>query len=98
MSAPIDPSRVNVSFIPSDGTAPLRLLVNGEPEVVDEDRALEIISKEDVEIKVELGMGPESAKYWTCDFSYVSVVVSRSIRTCSNVLQEYVRINGEYRS
>ena len=39
----------------------------------DEARALEIISQEDVEIRVELGLGSERAQYWTCDFSYVSV-------------------------
>ncbi len=73
LSQPLEPSRVNVSFIPTDGTAPLPLLVNGEPEKVDEARAKEIITQEDLEIKVELGLGSESAKYWTCDFSYVSL-------------------------
>lgn len=32
----IDPERTNVSFVPSDGSAELKLLVNGEPEQVDE--------------------------------------------------------------
>ena len=63
---------MNVTFVPADGTTPLPLLVNGEPEKVDEARASEIIGQEDLEIKVELGIGSESAKYWTCDFSYVS--------------------------
>ena len=72
----MNPSLVSVSFIPTDGTAPLRLLVNGEPEKVDEVRAKEIISSEDLEIQVELGLGKESAKYWTCDFSYVSVFLT----------------------
>ena len=71
LSKPLDPTRVSVSFIPVDGSAPLPLLVNGEPEKVDEDRAKQIISAEDLEIRVELGQGSESAKYWTCDFSYV---------------------------
>jgi glutamate N-acetyltransferase/amino-acid N-acetyltransferase len=39
---------------------------------VDEDRAKEILQKEDLEIRVELGMGNEEASYWTCDFSHVS--------------------------
>jgi len=73
MSAPIDPSKVSVSFIPQDGSEPLKLLVNGEPLPMDEVRAKEIISKEDVEVLVELGMGKEEAKYWTCDFSHVSL-------------------------
>ncbi|KAF9011943.1 arginine biosynthesis protein ArgJ [Cyathus striatus] len=83
-SPTIDPTRVNVTFIPADGTTPLPVLVNGEPENVDEDRAKEILVNEDFEILVDLGMSdnPEgTAQYWTCDFSY-----------------EYVRINGDYRS
>lgn len=74
LSTPLDPTRVSVSFVPTDGTAPLPLLVNGEPEKVDEARASQIIAKEDLEIRVELGLGSESAKYWTCDFSYVSLL------------------------
>ncbi|KDR70949.1 hypothetical protein GALMADRAFT_75778 [Galerina marginata CBS 339.88] len=78
----IDPTKVNVTFIPSDGTSPLPVLVNGEPEKVDEVRAKEILSLEDFEVTVDLGMeGEGEAQYWTCDFSY-----------------EYVRINGDYRS
>ncbi len=72
LSAPLDPTRVNVSFVPTDGTPVLPLLVNGEPENVDEVRAKEILSAEDLEVRVGLGLGSESAKYWTCDFSYVS--------------------------
>ncbi|KAG6840834.1 hypothetical protein C0991_004057 [Blastosporella zonata] len=34
----IDPTAVSVTFIPADGSAPLPVLVNGEPEVVDEAR------------------------------------------------------------
>ncbi len=36
--AEIAPEKTNVSFIPSDGSAELKLLVNGEPEKVDEVR------------------------------------------------------------
>lgn len=49
------------------------MLVNGEPQKVDEDRAKVILQEEEFEVEVKLGMGNESAKYWTCDFSYVSV-------------------------
>lgn len=71
LSAPLDPTRVSVSFIPTDGSPALLLLVNGEPKIVDEVRAKEILSMEDLEVRVDLGLGKESAKYWTCDFSYV---------------------------
>jgi glutamate N-acetyltransferase/amino-acid N-acetyltransferase len=77
LSAPLDPARVSVSFIPTDRSPVLPLLVNGEPEQVDEVRAKEILSAEDLEICVDLGLGSESAKYWTCDFSYVSALKPR---------------------
>jgi len=39
---------------------------------VDEERAKEILQEQEFEVLVNLGLGGESAKYWTCDFSYVS--------------------------
>ncbi|KAI9760192.1 MAG: translocon subunit [Chaenotheca gracillima] len=78
----IRPERTTVSFVPTDGSAELKLLVEGEPESVDEERAAKILEAEDVEIKVLLGHGAgEEACYWTCDFSH-----------------EYVTINGDYRT
>lgn len=83
----IVPARTSVSFVPTGGKGePLRLLVNGEPEAVDEARAGEILQEEDLEILIDLGggldgKGREEASYWTCDFSH-----------------EYVTINGDYRT
>lgn len=62
-------------FVPSDGSEPLPVLVNGEPENVDEERAKVILSEEEFEVRVTLGIGKEEARYWTCDFSYVSCAV-----------------------
>ena len=71
----IDPAKVDVTFLPSDGTTPLPVLVNGEPENVNEERAKEILTLEDFEVLVDLGMqGDGEARYWTCDFSYVSLL------------------------
>ena len=66
---------MNVLFVPDDGSPALPVLVGGEPENVNEDRAKEILSEGKFEIKIQLGIGEESAKYWTCDFSYVSLSV-----------------------
>ncbi|KAH9072299.1 arginine biosynthesis bifunctional protein ArgJ beta chain [Lactarius deliciosus] len=76
-----DANWVNVSFVPTDGSPILPLLVNGEPEKVDEVRAKEILSAEDLEVRVELGLGSESAKYWTCDFSYEYVRINGDYRS-----------------
>jgi len=81
LSKPVDPSLVTVSFVPSDGSAALPVLINGEPENVDEVRAKEILSAEDFEVKVELGIGSESATYWTCDFSYEYVKINGDYRS-----------------
>jgi glutamate N-acetyltransferase/amino-acid N-acetyltransferase len=93
----IIPEETSVSFIPADGSAELKLLVNGEPEAVDEKRAAQILEQEDLEIVVRLSNpergrkvhntkypGPsytDEATVWTCDFSH-----------------EYVTINGDYRT
>ncbi|TDL23835.1 putative glutamate N-acetyltransferase precursor [Rickenella mellea] len=81
LSTPLVPSRVSVSFIPSDGSPILPLLVNGEPELVDEARAKSILEHDDLEIRVDLGLGNESAKYWTCDFSYEYVRINGDYRS-----------------
>ncbi|CDR37788.1 CYFA0S01e17216g1_1 [Cyberlindnera fabianii] len=78
----VNTEKTNVSFIPTDGTAELKLLVNGQPEAVDEERASEILQFEDLEISVDLGTGGGAeASFWTCDLTH-----------------EYVTINGDYRS
>lgn len=86
----VKPNRTSVSFIPTDGSQVLKLLVRGEPQEIDEERAKEILEMEDLEILVRLEDDGESvvkrdglheAVYWTCDFSH-----------------EYVTINGDYRT
>lgn len=77
----IDPTKVSVSFVPTDGSAELKLLINGEPEQVDETRASEILKMEDLAIKVDLGLGEESATYWTCDLSHEYVSINADYRS-----------------
>ncbi|KAG8683536.1 hypothetical protein FRC08_014228 [Ceratobasidium sp. 394] len=81
---PINPNRVSVSFVPDQGSpdqAPLALLTNGEPEPANEERASEILQREDLEIRVQLGLGLESAKYYTCDFSHEYVTINGDYRS-----------------
>lgn len=76
------PEETSVSFIPTDGSEELKLLVKGEPEQVDEARAAKILESEDLEILVKLSEKfDKEAVVWTCDFSH-----------------EYVTINGDYRT
>ncbi|CAK3935501.1 arginine biosynthesis bifunctional argJ [Lecanosticta acicola] len=84
--SPIRPPHTSVSFVPTDGSEELKLLVRGEPEQVDEERAKQILDMEDLEILVRLNDYDKKkeefeAVYWTCDLSH-----------------EYVTINGDYRT
>ncbi|KJZ70729.1 Arginine biosynthesis bifunctional protein ArgJ [Hirsutella minnesotensis 3608] len=77
----IVPERTNVSFIPADGSTELKLLVNGEPEAVNEKRASEILKATDLEILVRLGTGNKTAVHYTCDFSHEYVTINGDYRT-----------------
>lgn len=78
----IIPQKTSVSFVPSDGSLKLALLVDGEPVAVDEARASEILAAEDLEVEINLGTeGGQECSFWTCDLSH-----------------DYVTINGSYRS
>ncbi|KAL0074695.1 ArgJ family protein [Phycomyces blakesleeanus] len=77
----IDPSKVSVNFVPTDGTETLRLMVEGEPEVVNEARASEILKMEDLIIEVDLNDGQSDAKFWTCDLSYEYVSINADYRS-----------------
>ena len=91
----VRPQNTSVSFVPADGSEELKLLVRGEPETVDEERAKTILEMEDLEILIKLAdkdlgnlkihsdtrPSNGSAVMWTCDFSH-----------------EYVTINGDYRT
>lgn len=71
----IIPEKTSVSFVPTDGSEILKLVVNGEPEDIDEARAAEILAHQDLEILVDLGggkdgLGEEEGSYWFCDFSH----------------------------
>ena len=77
----IVPEQTNVSFIPADGSPELKLLVNGEPQQVDEERASEILAMTDLEILMRLGTGDQSTVHWTSDFSHDYVTINGDYRT-----------------
>jgi len=80
----IDPCKVNVTFTTPNARdlAPLRTLIDGVPQMVNEEHATRLLSHEDICIDVDLqgGSNPSSARaeavYWTCDFSKEYIAVS----------------------
>ncbi|RMZ83549.1 hypothetical protein DV738_g1147, partial [Chaetothyriales sp. CBS 135597] len=84
--AVVVPASTSVSFIPADNSATrhegiLNLLVNGEPQPVDEARAARLLEDEDLIVDVDLGTGTERGQYWTCDFSHEYVTINGDYRT-----------------
>lgn len=82
----IDPAKTNVSFVPAENSATkdegvLKLLIDGEPQAVDEERAARLLEDEDLIVDVNLGTGSEEAKYWFCDFSHEYVTINGDYRT-----------------
>ncbi len=91
------PERTSVSFLTGDegggggregtggrnanGEGELKVLVKGEPEVVDEERAKKVLGEEDVRIVVDLGNGVEEGDYWFCDLSHGYVTINGDYRT-----------------
>ncbi|KAL5596603.1 hypothetical protein BROUX41_006814 [Berkeleyomyces rouxiae] len=57
------PENTSVSFVPTDGSARLKLFVDGESETVDEKRAAEILEVEDLNIRVSLSAGSAKATF-----------------------------------
>jgi len=80
-AAAVDPDMTSVSFMPTDGSPELKLLVRGEPQPLDEQRAAEVLALEDIEIVVRLGTGGEQATYWTCDYSHEYITINGDYRT-----------------
>ncbi|KAI9266764.1 ArgJ family protein [Phascolomyces articulosus] len=78
---PVDAGKVSVNFVPVDGSEPLKLMITGEPEVVDEARASEILKAEDLIIEVDLNLGQSETKFWTCDLSHEYVTINGDYRS-----------------
>jgi len=73
--ADIDPDRVALWF------GDLQLVKDGAPHDVDEKRALTILSKKEIVITLELGLGDAEATVWTCDLSHDYVSINAHYRT-----------------
>lgn len=98
----VDPTTVSVSIVDRLGGQDLLLLENGEPLLpLDEERALELLKREDIDIKVRMGQGSASATYYTCDLSHVRIFLLLHCNLPQNTClhnaqqQEYVSINAD---
>ncbi|KAJ2354513.1 glutamate N-acetyltransferase [Coemansia sp. RSA 2618] len=78
----LDTGKVGMAIHPGDGSQPLVLVRAGEPQLpVDEARASEILKQEDMRVRVELGLGDEEARMYTCDLSHDYVSINADYRS-----------------
>jgi glutamate N-acetyltransferase / amino-acid N-acetyltransferase len=80
------PEKTSVSFLPASSSkskdeGELKLLVKGEPQSVDEERAARLLEDEDLEVVVDLGTGGDECIFWTCDLSHEYVTINGDYRT-----------------
>ncbi|MDQ7030105.1 MAG: bifunctional glutamate N-acetyltransferase/amino-acid acetyltransferase ArgJ [Ardenticatenia bacterium] len=76
--------RAGVSFDPTRTTlwfGELQVLHRGLPVPFDERRALDILSRPDISITLDLGGPPGQATVWTCDLSHEYVTINAEYRT-----------------
>ncbi len=59
----------------------LQLVKGGQPFDVDEEKAARLLSQKDIAITVDLGLGDEEARVWTCDLSHDYVSINAHYRT-----------------
>ncbi len=59
----------------------LPLMVNGTPLALDEDKAMQILSEDEVTITADLKAGGEQATVWTCDLTEKYIEINGSYRT-----------------
>ena len=77
--APVDVTKIDVSFKSSEGE--IAVCKNGAGIEFSEEKAKEILLKEEIEIIVNLNSGKASATAWGCDLTYEYVKINGDYRT-----------------
>ena len=76
---PVDVDKIYVSFRSAAGELPV--CVNGSGVPFDEDFAKTVLSRDEVEINIDLKMGGCKASAWGCDLTYEYVKINGDYRT-----------------
>lgn len=77
----VRPESTLVSFIPSNGLAPLPVLMAGEPVPVDEARAKQVLQLPEINVDIDLGVGLHVAQCWTCDLTHEYISINGDYRS-----------------
>ena len=74
-----DPDKVDVSFASAAGE--INVCTGGRGVDFDEDKAKEILTQHDVEIRITMGEGDGSCTCWGCDITYDYIKINGDYRT-----------------
>ena len=74
-----DPDKVDVSFASAAGE--INVCSHGRGVDFDEDKAKEILTQHDVEIRITMGEGDGSCTCWGCDITYDYIKINGDYRT-----------------
>jgi glutamate N-acetyltransferase/amino-acid N-acetyltransferase len=77
--AEFDPQRVSLWFGEGDGT--VQLVIRGQPATFDERVASELLRRDPVHVRLDLGASHGAATVWTCDLSASYVAINADYRT-----------------
>ena len=77
--AQFDQMKVDVAFASEKGS--IDVFVKGVPQNFDEDKALEILQNDVVQIKINMNSGDHAVKAWGCDLSKEYVEINGSYRS-----------------
>jgi glutamate N-acetyltransferase/amino-acid N-acetyltransferase len=77
--ADFDPAAVDVSFASAAGDIPV--CAGGASVSFSEEKAKEILSKEEIEIRISAGKGSGAATVWGCDLTYDYVKINGDYRS-----------------
>ncbi|MBR4211150.1 MAG: bifunctional ornithine acetyltransferase/N-acetylglutamate synthase, partial [Oscillibacter sp.] len=74
-----DPEKVGVSFASAAGE--IAVCANGRGLEFDEDKAKQILTEHDVEIRITMGEGGAACTCWGCDITYDYIKINGDYRT-----------------
>ncbi|MBR4545488.1 MAG: bifunctional glutamate N-acetyltransferase/amino-acid acetyltransferase ArgJ [Oscillibacter sp.] len=74
-----DPDKVNVTFASAAGE--IDVCANGRGLDFDEDKAKQILTEHDIEIRIAMGEGDAACTCWGCDITYDYIKINGDYRT-----------------
>jgi len=77
----IEANKVSLNICSADGKKKLAIFKNGEPNDLNEEVASSILKEEEMLFDIDLGLGHEEAKMYTCDFSVEYVHINADYRS-----------------